>query len=111
MAKIKLEGGIELPAPKNALGFARPLEISDYRWRSMRPEMWQRAYTHCLFSLHNLFELPLHSAVPHIAKNMLESNEPLLVALRFMGEMEMQGYIMYKYHRAPQHLKLISNHP
>jgi len=95
MAKIKLEGGIELPAPKNASGFARPLDVSDYRWRSMRPEMWQRAYTHCLFSLHNLFELPLHSVVPYIAKNMLESNEPFLVALRFMGEMELQGYIKF----------------
>jgi len=95
MSKVLLEGDIQLPFPKNAVGFARPVDVTDYKWRSMRPDMWQRAYTHCLFSLHNLFELPLHSIVPYIAKNMLEATEPYLVALRFMGEMELAGYVKF----------------
>ena len=95
MSSILLEGGIRLPFPKNATGFARPPEVTDYRWRSMKADMWQRAYTHCLFSLHNLFELPLHSVVPYVCKNMLEATEPMLVTLRFMGEMELQGYIKF----------------
>jgi hypothetical protein len=93
MKSIELEGGIELPYPTRARGFKQPKDVGKVRWRTMKQDMWFRCYTHCLFSLHNQFELPMHTIVPNLAKNMLEASEPLLVALRFMGEMLDQKYI------------------
>lgn len=90
---LELDGGITLPLPKKAKGFARPEGVSDWKWRQMKPEVWKRAYQHCLYSLHLHFELPLHSVVPRISKKMMEASDPFNVALRFIGEMELAGYI------------------
>jgi DNA-directed RNA polymerase len=90
---IELDSGVVLPLPKRAKGFSRPSDITDYRWKTMKPELWQRAYTHCLYSLPIHFELPLHSVVPKLAKKMMEASDPFNVALRFMGEMELAGFI------------------
>jgi DNA-directed RNA polymerase len=43
-----------------------------------------------------LFEFPLHTVVVKLSKKMMEASEPFNVALRFMGEMEMQGYVQFK---------------
>ena len=90
---IELDSGVVLPLPKRAKGFSRPSDITDYRWKTMKPELWQRAYMHCLYSLPIHFELPLHSVVPKLAKKMMEASDPFNVALRFMGEMELAGFI------------------
>ena len=93
MEMLELDGGIKLPMPVRAKGFTCPEGVGKTRWTGMKPDMWQRAYTHCLYSLHSLFEMPLHTVVPSIAKKMLEASDPMLVALRFIGEMELAGYI------------------
>jgi len=90
---IELDRGITLPLPKKAKGFARPEGVSDWKWRQLKPEVWKRAYQHCLYSLHLHFELPLHSVVPRISKKMLEASDPFNVALRFIGEMQNAGYL------------------
>lgn len=90
---IELDGGIVLPMPKRAKGFTRPKDIDRRRWDKDKVDRWYRAYTHCLYSLPINFELPLHSVVPKLAKKMLGAGDPFNVALRFMGEMEQQGYI------------------
>ena len=95
MKAIVLEGGVMLPLPKKAKGFKKPDDISDWRWRQDKPQVWGRAYLHCLYSLPLVFELPLHTIVPRLAKKMKEASDPLNVALRFMGEMEAQGYIRF----------------
>tara|TARA_R110000824_G_C15198914_1_gene675490 strand:+ start:51 stop:1883 length:1833 start_codon:yes stop_codon:yes gene_type:complete len=92
---IELSGGVILPMPKNAKGFKRPDDIYKNKWQTMKPEMWQRSYEHCLFSLFGLFGLPLHSVVPRMSKRMLEATDPMNVALRFMGEMELAGYVKF----------------
>ncbi len=92
---IRLDGGVILPKGKGK-GFARPEGISPNKWQTMKPDMWQRAYTHCLYSLPLHFELPLHSVVPRIAKKMLDSSDPFNIALRFMGEMELAGYVKFE---------------
>lgn len=90
---IRLEGDIIIPRPIRAKGIA-PLEgVSQHRWDKMKWEVWQRCYTHCLFAIHNYWEMPLHTIVPALARKMLEANDPMLVALRFIGEMEIQGYL------------------
>ena len=89
---IELSGGVILPDGKGK-GFKKPDDVSANKWQELKPGMWERCYEHCLFSLYGLFELPLHSAVPRMAKRMLEASDPLNVALRFMGEMELAGYI------------------
>ena len=90
-----LDGGIILPLPRRVKGFKRPKDISQRRWDKGTKDRWVRAYTHCLYSLHSLFELPLHSVVPRISKKMLEATDPFNVTLRFMGEMEEHGYIKF----------------
>ncbi len=90
---IELEGGIELPRPARAAGITRFDDVNQRRWDKMKWEVWQRCYTHCLFSLHALFGTELHTLVPAMAKKMLEADQPMLVALRFMGELELQGYV------------------
>tara|TARA_R110000796_G_scaffold44892_6_gene109101 strand:+ start:1199 stop:3043 length:1845 start_codon:yes stop_codon:yes gene_type:complete len=90
---IELDGGIVLPLPKRPKGFSKPDNIPQYRWDKDKKGRWERAYTHCLYSLPIHFELPLHSVVPKLAKKMLESTDSFNVALRFMGEMELAGYI------------------
>lgn len=92
---IKLDGGIVLPLPKKAKGFTKPDDVPRRRWDKEKEERWTRAYQHCLYALHNHFDLPLHSVVPRIAGKMLEASDPLHVALRFMGEMERQGYVKF----------------
>jgi hypothetical protein len=89
---IELSGGVILPCGKGK-GFKKPDDVSANKWQELKPGMWKRCYEHCLFSLYGLFELPLHSAVPRMAKRMLEASDPLNVSLRFMGEMELAGYI------------------
>lgn len=90
---IELDGGIVLPMPKRAKGFTRPHNTDRRRWDTDKVGRWYRAYTHCLYSLPLHFELPLHTVVPKLAKKMLGAGEPFNIALRFMGEMESQGYI------------------
>lgn len=92
---IELDGGIMLPLPEKAKGFTRPDNMNGKRWKEEKPKVWERAYTHCLYSLPLYFGLPLHSVVPKLAKRMLESTDPMNVALRFMGEMELAGYIRF----------------
>jgi hypothetical protein len=92
---IQLDGGVILPDGKGK-GFAKPDGISPNKWQTMKPEMWERAYLHCLYSLPIHFDLPLHSVVPRIAKKMLEASDPFNVALRFMGEMEIAGYVEFE---------------
>lgn len=96
MKVIELVGGIELPYPTRAKGFTQPPDTSRRRWDSMREDMWQRAYTHCLFALHSNFEQPLHNVIPALARKMLEASDPMLVALRFVGEMIDLRYIRLK---------------
>ena len=93
---IELDGGVVLPLPAKAGGITRPVNMNGNRWKVEKPETWTRAYMHCLYSLPIHFDLPLHSVVPRLAKKMLEASEPFLVALRFMGEMELQGYVEFK---------------
>jgi len=90
---INLDGGIMLPEPCRPKGFARPNDINQRRWDKDKNGRWERAYLHCLYSLPLHFELPLHSVVPRIARKMLEVTDAFNVALRFMGEMELAGYI------------------
>lgn len=90
---ITLDGNISLPLPRKAKGFKRLEDISERKWREVKLDMWKRAYQHCLYSLHLVFELPLHSVVPRISKKMLEASDPFNVALRFIGEMELAGYL------------------
>jgi DNA-directed RNA polymerase len=92
---IQLDGGVILPDGKGK-GFAKPDGISPNKWQTMKPEMWERAYLHCLYSLPIHFDLPLHSVVPRLAKKMLEASDPFNVALRFMGEMEIAGYVEFE---------------
>ncbi len=89
---IELDGGVMLPDGKGK-GFARPEGVSPNKWQLMKPDMWKRAYMHCLYSLPLHFDLPLHTVVPRLAKKMMESTDSFNVALRFMGEMELAGYI------------------
>jgi hypothetical protein len=93
---IRLDGGVILPLPKAAKGFTIAEKVSRRRWDSDKDERWQRAYTHCLYSLPLHFDLPLHSVVPRLAKKMLESSDPFNVALRFMGEMKIKGYVNFE---------------
>lgn len=91
---IELDGSVILPKPvTRPKGFKRPSDINQRRWDKDRDDRWKRAYMHCLYSLPLHFELPLHSVVPRLAKKMLEASDPFNVALRFMGEMELAGYI------------------
>lgn len=90
-----LDGGITLPLPRKVKGFKKPEETSRRRWDDDLEGRWRRAYMHCLYSLHNLFELPLHSVVPRMSKKMLEASDPFNVSLRFLGEMEQAKYIRF----------------
>lgn len=90
---IELDSGILLPLPTRAKGFTRPENMNGQRWKEEKAEVWKRAYTHCLYSLPLHFDLPLHSVVPKLSKKMMEATDPFNVALRFMGEMELAGYI------------------
>ena len=94
---IELDSGIILPLPKSRpKGFKRPEDINQRRWDKDKDGRWQRAYLHCLYSLPMYFDLPLHSVVPRMAKKMMEATDPFNVALRFMGEMELQGYVGFE---------------
>ena len=93
---IDLECGIVLPLPKKAKGFTKPSSISRRKWDQNKQDRWYRAYMHCLYSLPALMDLPLHSVVPRMSKRMLEADDAYNVALRFMGEMELQGYVKFK---------------
>lgn len=94
---IKLDGGIMLPDPpkKNPKGFTRPEGITQHRWDKDKEGRWYRAYMHCLYSLPLHLGLPLHSVVPRLAKKMKEADDSFNVSLRFMGEMELQGYVKF----------------
>ena len=86
--------GVMLPIPQGKVkGISRPENMNGLRWKEEKPEAWKRAYTHCLYSLPLHFELPLHSVVPRLARKMLEATDPMNVALRFIGEMELAGLI------------------
>jgi len=95
---IELDGGVVLPLPprKNPKGFTKPEDITAYRWKKDKVGRWQRAYMHCLYSLPLHFDLPLHSVVPRLARKMKEASNPFNVAMRFMGEMEIAGYIKFE---------------
>tara|TARA_R110000796_G_scaffold40420_3_gene100059 strand:- start:17733 stop:19577 length:1845 start_codon:yes stop_codon:yes gene_type:complete len=94
---IELDSGVVLPLPNaRPKGFKRPKDINQRRWDSGKDGRWKRAYLHCLYSLPLYFDLPLHSLVPRMAKKMLEATSPFNVALRFMGEMELQGYVKFE---------------
>ena len=91
---IEVSGGVMLPVPQGKVkGISRPENMNGKRWKEEKPNAWQRAYLHCLYSLPLHFELPLHSVVPRLARKMLEATDTFNVALRFMGEMEIAGYI------------------
>lgn len=96
---IELDGGVVLPVPKRSKGFTQPDTIKRFRWDSDKEGRWYRAYMHCLYSLTIHLGLPLHSVVPRLAKKMKEADDPFNVALRFMGEMELQGYVRFDVRR------------
>ena len=92
---VVLDGGVALPVPR-AVGldpFRRGLDISDHRWKSEKQVRWQRAYTHCLYSLHSQLGEPVHKAVNHIGAKMLDVIDPNIISLRFIGEMQLAGYL------------------
>jgi len=91
---IELDGGVTLPFPMKAKGFTKPSGFSRKRWEESKPDMWKRAYQHCLHSLHSLFGDSMHTVVPKLSKKMLEATDPHSVALRFLGEMQIAGYIV-----------------
>lgn len=93
---INLDGGIMLPIPTRAKGFTRPKDINQRRWDKGKIDRWERAYLHCLYSLPLHFDLPLHSVVPRLARKMLEATDSFNIALRFIGEMELAGYVVLK---------------
>ena len=93
---IKLDGGVELPLPSRAKGFIKPNKETEHRWKKDKEDRWYRAYMHCLHSLPLHFHLPLHNVVPNLAKSMIEAEDAFNIALRFMGEMELQGYVKFK---------------
>ena len=93
---IELDGGIMLPTPVKAKGFTMPEGYPRRRWDSERNDRWTRAYMHCLYTLPLHFDTALHSVVPKLAAKMLESSDPKNVALRFMGEMELAGYVHFE---------------
>ncbi len=97
MNSVLLEGGIELPVPTRVGTdpFNRCSGITDHRWKSEKVGRWTRAYTHCLYCLPRLFETPLHTAIPAMSKNMLEADNPFIVSLRFVGEMQIAGYVRF----------------
>ena len=92
---VVLDGGVSLPVPAKVGTdpFLRGEGITDHRWKEGKQERWLNAYTHCLYSLGNNFDAPVHKAVIKIARGMLGVEEPLLIALRFLGEMEIAGYL------------------
>jgi len=91
---IEISSGVMLPIPQGKVkGISRPDNMNGKRWREEKPNAWRRAYLHCLYSLPLHLDLPLHSVVPRMARKMLEATDPFNVALRFMGEMELAGYI------------------
>lgn len=93
---IEIEKGLELPLPINASGFKKPPNMNSKRWAKEKPEVWKRGYLHCLYSVQSLFETPMHIAIPAMAKRMLEADKPMLVVLRFLGEMQIAGYFILK---------------
>ena len=97
MKSVLLDNGIELPVPAR-IGtdpFQRGSGITDHRWKSEKVDRWKRAYTHCLYCLPRLFESPLHTAIPAMSKNMLEAENPMNISLRFIGEMQVAGYVRF----------------
>lgn len=92
---VVLDGGVALPVPRSVGTelFQRDLGITDRKWKAGRQERWQRAYTHCFYSLFSQFEEPVHKAINHIGSKMLGVSESNLVALRFLGEMRIAGYL------------------
>jgi hypothetical protein len=92
---VVLDGGLSLPLP-TSVGtdpFHREKGITDRRWKSGKVERWLHAYTHCLYSLHSQFDEPIHKAVGHIGSDMLGVEDGFVVALRFIGEMQLHGFI------------------
>ena len=92
---VILDGGIALPVPASVGTdpFYRGADVSDRRWKEGKQERWQRAYTHCLFTMAKFFEAPLHEAVPRMGTNMLDVVDTDPVVLRFFGEMMIAGYV------------------
>lgn len=94
---IKLDGGIQLPLPSNMKHFKIVSNITRSRRETILKEVWHRAYTHCLYALHTNFNLPIHYVVHSISRNMYEVHKGSPIALRFLGEMLLAGYIkLYK---------------
>jgi DNA-directed RNA polymerase len=92
---IEISSGVMLPIPQGKVkGMSRPYNMNGTRWAEEKPKAWRRAYLHCLYTLPLHFGLPLHSVVPRMARKMLEATDAFNVALRFMGEMEIAGYIV-----------------
>ena len=92
---VTLDGGIALPIPAKVGTdpFTRPADVSDYRWKADKLDRWLKAYTHCLYSLPQAFGDPLHSALNNIGRNMLGVHDANIIALRFVGEMQLAGYL------------------
>ena len=92
---VVLDGGVSLPVPRSQKPdpFYRPEDITDFRWKQEKHMRWLNAYTHCLYALHSQFEEPVHRAVNHVGARMLGVVDPFSIALRFIGEMQLAGYI------------------
>jgi len=93
---VTLDGGLALPLPNEVTDpFTMPAGTPRRRWDNEKHSRWQRAYTHCLYAIHSQIGEPVHRAVNHIGDHMLEADDAYAVSLRFIGEMELAGYIKF----------------
>ena len=95
---IKLLGGIELPKT-NAIYVFDYEGKSRYKMAKLKDSMWEEVYNYCLVMIHNCSDLPLHNMVIAITSRMVQDlpfvKEPKAIALRFLGEMEIQKYLKF----------------
>ena len=92
---VVLDGGVSLPVPATVGTdpFLRDESITQRRWNEGKQERWLNAYTHCLYSIGKCYDTPVHKSISKIARGMLGAKEPLLIVVRFIGEMELAGYL------------------
>ena len=94
---VTLDGGLALPVPTRVKPdpFSRPEDVTDHRWKEEKVGRWQRAYSHCLYAIASEMGEPVHRAVNHIGDGLLGVDDAYSIALRFIGEMELAGYIKF----------------
>jgi len=92
---IQLLGGIKLPEPRAQHVF--DCDVSRYKMGKVVKGLWKDSYNYCLVMMHTCSDVPMHKMVIALASGMKTDlpyvKEPKAIALRFLGEMEIQKYI------------------